>query len=343
MLSHRELKAIQDGNRRHQDVMTLLREIRRFRDLLVPIRQYLGKLVTRDQSPEQQALFREIYDAIKLEPCVLEYERMLETRRRIEREQIVSGVYAQQERELEMCGRIKQEKSGREYMETWGTDDYTVLDVPSEHPRPRYNVAPGAMPWTIHWLDDGRLAIARLFWGYEPSWGKRGPAANARLDKLVDDSPFWRGTMSRRVIVPADGWYEWTGEKPDKQPWYIHPRDAQTIWLAAVCGWKPGAEHDGHHGFAIVTSDARDVLQQIHPRRPLTLTLELAQAWTDRGTTPKAALEILKEAQSEADFTWHQVTRAMGNSKYQGEDSSAPLPAAKMSDFKPLLGPGGIG
>jgi len=26
---------------------------------------------------------------------------------------------------------------------------------------------------------------------------------------------------SGRAIVPADGWYEWTGEAGKKQPWHI--------------------------------------------------------------------------------------------------------------------------
>ncbi|TAL87482.1 MAG: SOS response-associated peptidase [Candidimonas sp.] len=222
-----------------------------------------------------------------------------------------------------MCGRIKQSKSdAADYMETMRVNDYTILDAPDG---PRYNVAPGSMPWTIHQLDNGKWAMQRLFWGYLPSWGKTGPAPNARLDKLLANSGFWRGTLQRRMIVPADGWYEWTGEKPNKQPWFIYPKDQSPILLAAVSGWAQGAESDGHHGFAIVTDDAAQDLLEIHPRRPMVLTPDTAREWLDPETTVDQAKEILSTPRPESAFVWHQVTRKMSNARYQGVDSSDPI------------------
>lgn len=58
----------------------------------------------------------------------------------------------------------------------------------------------------IHQLD-GEIEAARLHWGFQPGWSKRGPVSNARLDKVLDASPFWRGLVGR-LIVPVDGWFE---------------------------------------------------------------------------------------------------------------------------------------
>ncbi|WP_291771432.1 SOS response-associated peptidase family protein [Castellaniella sp.] len=120
-----------------------------------------------------------------------------------------------------MCGRIKQAEEL----------DYYEIKIqwrPSRTPqgyRPSHNVPPGTRPIVLHRLGDGSEQVDQLFWGYKPPWYIRGPASNARLDTVLKGSPFWKPLLARRVIVPADGWYEWTGDKGDKQPWYISPKD----------------------------------------------------------------------------------------------------------------------
>jgi putative SOS response-associated peptidase YedK len=42
-----------------------------------------------------------------------------------------------------------------------------------------------------------------------------------------------------RMIIPAEGWYEWVGPKDDTQPWYIRPHDGKPLWMATVSGWRP--------------------------------------------------------------------------------------------------------
>ncbi len=97
----------------------------------------------------------------------------------------------------------------------------------------------------MHQLD-GELAIDRLFWGYTPVWYKRSPVSNARMDTILDPKKsFWRSPIEHgRMIVPADGWYEWTKEGDSKVPWFIHPKDGKPILMASVSGWKPGTESD---------------------------------------------------------------------------------------------------
>ena len=105
-----------------------------------------------------------------------------------------------------------------QYMETLNWNPRVVFD---EVQAPKYNVPPGTRPLTLHRVGDGSEQSDRLFWGYKPPWYKRGPASNARLDAVLKGSPFWKHLLAKRIIVPAEGWYEWTGEKGDKQPWLI--------------------------------------------------------------------------------------------------------------------------
>jgi len=221
-----------------------------------------------------------------------------------------------------MCGRIKQERSAFDYMETIRTNMGTILDP---GPGLKYNVPPGTRPMVFHRLGDGAGQVDRLFWGYKPPWYKRGPASNARLDTVLKGSPFWKPLLARRIIVPADGWYEWTGEKGDKQPWYINPKDGEPILMAGLTAWLPGREVLAETGFAVITDDAAGGMIDIHDRRPICLTPDDARAWIDPDLPVEQALALLSTPRPESAFQWWEVTRKMGNSKYQLPDASEPI------------------
>lgn len=226
-----------------------------------------------------------------------------------------------------MCGRISQNKEPYEYFpesKPRMTDLFRF-----DRPNLTYNVPPGSAPMVLHCLE-GDMQLTRWHWQYVPPWATKGKvAANARLDKIMDGARWWAGPLKHgRMIVPADGWYEWTGEKGDKQPWFIRPRDEKPLWMAAISGWRPGLtweESEKTTGFAIVTDDSAGGMVDVHDRRPVILTLDAAMEWMDSERTPDQAREILTTARPESAFEWYQVTRKVGNAKYQGADSSEPI------------------
>lgn len=221
-----------------------------------------------------------------------------------------------------MCGRIRQARSLREYEEHFRWSPSKVFDLDDGL---KYNVPPGTRPLALHRLGDGSDQADRLFWGYKPRWYGRAPASNARLDTVLKGSPFWRPTLSRRIIIPADGWYEWTGDKGDKQPWYISARDEAPILMAGITAWQPGCEVLAETGFAIVTDDSAGGMVDIHDRRPICLTVDDALAWLDPSMSVPESLELLSTPRPEGAFRWWPVTRQMGNSRYQMPDASEPI------------------
>jgi putative SOS response-associated peptidase YedK len=223
-----------------------------------------------------------------------------------------------------MCGRIRQARSLADYQEHIRWNPRAIFDF-DEGDRLRYNVPPGTRPIALHRLGDGSRQADPLFWGYKPRWYKRGPASNARLDTVLKGSPFWRPLLDRRIIVPAEGWYEWTGEKGEKQPWFISARDDKPVLMAGITAWTPGREVLAETGFAIITDDSAGGMVDIHDRRPVCLSVDDALIWLDPETPTAAALELLSTPRPESAFRWWQVTRAMGNSRYQLPDTSDPV------------------
>lgn len=221
-----------------------------------------------------------------------------------------------------MCGRIRQARSLESYQEHLRWNPFTTLEIADGL---KQNVPPGTRPIALHRLGGGDDQVERLFWGYKPVGDSSPPVSNARLDKVLKGSPFWQPLLPRRIIVPADGWYEWTGDRTDMQPWFVSARDEQPALLAGITAWIPGCEHTPETGFAIITDDAGGGMVDPHDRRPVCLSPGDALAWLDYTLSVGDALEILGAARTEGEFHWWPVTRAVGNPGYQLPDAAAPL------------------
>ena len=220
-----------------------------------------------------------------------------------------------------MCGRISQKHDYAEYVEVIRWDPSTLRDVSDGL---RVNVPPGTRPLTLHRLGDGHHHVDRLFWGYKPAWSKRPPVSNARLDTVLKGSGFWKPLLTKRIVVPADGWFEWTGEKGRRQPWFISAKDGHPILMAGITAWQPGNDVLAETGFAIITDNAAGGMVDLHDRRPITLTPADAAKWLDPAVSTPSALELLSTPRPDSAFHWWQVTPKMGNSRYQLPDASQP-------------------
>src|SRR5471032_40469 len=78
---------------------------------------------------------------------------------------------------------------------------------------PSWNVAPSHVRPVMR-LQAGSLLIDDLYWGYQAPWaeGKVPVARNAKLEKLT--AGYWGPLLKRwRVLIPANGWYEWTARR----------------------------------------------------------------------------------------------------------------------------------
>jgi putative SOS response-associated peptidase YedK len=143
--------------------------------------------------------------------------------------------------------------------------------------RPRFNVAPGdAHP--VLAADGGRRRVISAAFGLA-----RGSErlVNARVETAGARPTFRDAWRSRRVAVPADGFYEWQGARGERRPTWFHLPGGRPMLLAALLGEAPG----GGPGFVILTTEARAPVRALHDRMPVVLPGTLLDAWLE-GPTP---------------------------------------------------------
>ncbi|BDV36520.1 MULTISPECIES: SOS response-associated peptidase [Methylocystis] len=78
-------------------------------------------------------------------------------------------------------------------------------------------------------------------WGLIPSWWKKPlnelPSTfNARAETLAEKPMFRSAFKSHRCIIPASGFYEWTGKPGAKTPHYFSAPDGRPLAFAGLLG-----------------------------------------------------------------------------------------------------------
>ena len=216
--------------------------------------------------------------------------------------------------------------------DTDGTDwaDWLALDSevgrpPADWPTGSWNVAP-TQSVGIVLAKDGKRRAGPARWGLVPHWWSkplsefRLTTFNARSEEASEKPTFRDAWAKRRCLIPAIGWYEWSGPKGAKQPWYITvSRNTPGFWFAGL--WAR-AKIDGADlvSCTILTTAAGAKTQALHPRVPVVLDEEAARAWLEFD----AGAELMRPLVDDRLNLW-PVDRAVGQVKNSGPDLIQPI------------------
>lgn len=222
-----------------------------------------------------------------------------------------------------MCGRLSQYRGIHDFVDALSMS-YPLANSVGEEPLERYNVAPTTRV-ALFRVEDGKLHADLVRWGWRPHWAKdRAAPINARVEKVAH-GPFFRAIWPHRAIVPVDNWFEWVDEGgPKKQPYLIRRRDGQPSLCAGIGQFSAGAgqantEPNEHDGFVIITADSAGGMVDVHDRRPVVLTSELAREWLTPTTSKEEAEQIaLNLGEPSEAFEWFRVGAPVGNVRNQG-------------------------
>jgi putative SOS response-associated peptidase YedK len=211
-----------------------------------------------------------------------------------------------------MCGRISQYR-----------DPLMLFDASDR--RPGYNLAPGTHPLAVY-PDQTMRAI---HWGYRPGWAREQhlpQTINARANAAPNGRYFKELWQTGRVLVPADGWFEWrvetvpvtnvaesrerTDEPPVRQPYFVHLKSDAPMYLAALSSVRGPEPQTEGMGMVIVTAAADTGLVDVHDRRPLAFAPDAARRWLDPALPLDELDQLARSAGLAATrFRWHRVSR----------------------------------
>jgi putative SOS response-associated peptidase YedK len=213
-----------------------------------------------------------------------------------------------------MCGRFSQHY-------TW-EEVHAFLSVfgPPRNLQPHYNIAPTDTVDVIRLGKHGRELVP-MRWGLVPGWWKKTvkemPATfNARAESVAEKPMFRNSFRERRCVIPASGFYEWTGGKGAKQPHLFTAADSSPVLAFAGLWdrWRDPATKEEILSCTIIVSGASAWMEPYHDRMPVLLEAKDFDGWLDGSLGP----EVLKPAPESALREW-MVSKRM-NRTGEGDD-----------------------
>jgi len=125
--------------------------------------------------------------------------------------------------------------------------------------------------------EDGLLTCELMRFGF-PGYKGSQTIINARSETISEKVTFREAIANRRCVLPAAGFFEWSGSKAPKTKHHITLADSSEMYLAGCYSVfnTPGGEE---RRFVIVTTEPTPQLAAIHNRMPVTLHPDEVQSW----------------------------------------------------------------
>ncbi|WP_064091358.1 SOS response-associated peptidase [Rossellomorea aquimaris] len=162
-----------------------------------------------------------------------------------------------------MCGRFSLTTPLEELVQQY------LIDELMDDWRPRYNIAPTQKVFSLI-SHKGKRKAGKITWGLIPSWANQNkwkPLINARSETLLEKPSFKSLVHSKRMIVFADGFYEWKRERNQKVPFRFRLKKEQPFVFAGL--WDRNGEATSS---TILTTSANSLVNPVHERMPVMLT-----------------------------------------------------------------------
>jgi putative SOS response-associated peptidase YedK len=162
--------------------------------------------------------------------------------------------------------------------------------------QPRYNIAPTTTVDIIVPGPDRDRELISARWWLVPNWWKKSLREvpftfNARVE-TVDSSAMFRDAFKhRRCIVPASGFFEWTGEKTARIPHYFSAADGGLLGIAGLWDRWNSPEGEVITSCTMVVRDADQWTAKYHDRMPSFLRPDQFDAWM----SGEAGKDILRQ------------------------------------------------
>ena len=138
-----------------------------------------------------------------------------------------------------------------------------------------------------------------------------GSGLNAKSEKLFDSNNYKNSALTRRCIIPVDGFFEphrIEKGKPYSIPFYFHRKDNAPINLAGIYAVTP----DKLVTFTILTKAATPLFAKIHNkkfRRPVLLQDDDIDVWLDPSLSEREVQNVIDDDMADADLNAYPISK----------------------------------
>jgi len=223
-----------------------------------------------------------------------------------------------------MCGRFTSLFSPEVLNSTFG------VQAPSDI-SPRYNIAPTQQVWIIRGSATGGRHLSSARWGLVPHWAKDlsigNRMINARCETVHEKPAFRQSIHTRRCIIPASGFFEWTTTPTGKIPHYVTMRDASPLAFAGIWeSWKT-SEDENIETCAILTTTANCLMAPIHDRMPVILHQTEFELWLERSVNNPLELQRLYQPYPAKLLQEWEVSTVVNSPTHETPETIVPIQA----------------
>lgn len=227
-----------------------------------------------------------------------------------------------------MCGRFVQFSSLRTL------EHHFQLDIFSDEWTASYNIAPTQEIFAITHNNGNGRRLDKFHWGLVPFWSKDLAGAsrliNARAETVAQKPSFRAAFKKRRCLILSDGFYEWKGEKGNKQPYFLFLPDQKPFAFAGLWEtWKPGDAVDdtpSFHSCTIITREAGQSVRDIHHRMPVILKPQAYDRWLDPENQNSDELQDILDNQHVRRLDHFPVSKGVNRVQNNSPELILPLP-----------------
>ncbi|NIS75135.1 MAG: SOS response-associated peptidase [Deltaproteobacteria bacterium] len=181
-----------------------------------------------------------------------------------------------------------------------------------------YNIAPGQDVVAVINRGAGNELVT-FRWGLIPFWSKDPKIGNrminARGETVTEKASFRTPFKKRRCLIVADGFYEWRKEGKGKVPVYVFLKSRRPFGLAGLFdSWNSPAGEE-ISTCTIITTEANELLRQVHDRMPVIIPQESRGLWLDTASGDAKSLTKLLVPYPSDLMDHHDVSRFVNSPK----------------------------
>jgi putative SOS response-associated peptidase YedK len=195
---------------------------------------------------------------------------------------------------------------------------------------PRYNIGP-TQPVLVVRKEQGKKTrqFRTMRWGLIPSWAKDTSIGtrtlNARSETVTKTPAFRESILTKRCLIPADGFYEWRKMGSVKQPYCFEVGSGEVFALAGL--WDEWTSPDGEviASCTILTTEPNSLVSDLHDRMPVIVPQEKYEVWLDPDITDFETIRDILKPYDPAQMHRYPVSTRLNNSKNDDAEPAMPV------------------